>query len=91
MIITFIIAIILLIIGTIALFTISEKSSSKLSTIAILFIIFLATGGILLHESNIHKYPQAIDVYRNNTELVITESVKNGIVTDCDTTVIFKK
>lgn len=87
----FIIAIILLVIGTIALLTISMKSSSKLSPIAILFIIFLGIGGILLHESNIRKYPQAIDVYRNNTELVITESVKNGIVTDCDTTVIFKK
>ena len=87
----FIIAIILIVIGTIALLTISEKSSSKLSPIAILFILCLNIGGILLHESNIHKRPQAIDVYRNNTELVITKSVKNGVVTDCDTTVIFKK
>lgn len=91
MIIMFIIAIILLIIGTSALLIISEESSSKLSPVALLFTLCLSIGGILLHASNIHKYPQAIDVYRNNTELVITESVKNGVVTDCDTTVIFKK
>lgn len=91
MIIMFIIAIILLITGTFALLIISEESSSKLSPIAILFILCLSIGGILLHESNIHKRPQAIDVYRNNTELIITESVKNGVVVDCDTTVIFKK
>ena len=87
----FIIAIILIIIGTFTLLIISEESSSRLSPAALLFIIFLTIGGILLHESTINRYPKAIDVYRNNTELIINKSIKNGVVVDYDTTVIFKK
>lgn len=86
----FFIAFILLIIGFVTIFIIANKSSSKLSHCFLLWILFLIIGGILISETAHSESPEAIDVYRGKTNLVITETVKNGIVTKCDTIVEFK-
>ena len=86
-----VITVILLIVGFIAIFMIANKSTSRLRSFAILWALFLSIGGVVLNDLLNYKYPQAIDVYRNNTELVVTTTVKNDTIIECDTTVIFKK
>ena len=37
------------------------------------------------------KTPDAIDVYRNNTELKIQHVIENGDTISCDTTIVWKE
>ena len=81
---------ILLFIGSAMVWTISEKSTSKLRHCSMIIVLLLGISGIFLSEAYYSKRPRAIDVYRNKTELVITETLKNGIIIKQDSIVEFK-
>ena len=83
-----VITFILLIAGFIAIFMIANKSTSKLRHFALLWALFLSIGGVVLNDLLNYKYQQAIDVYRNNTELVVTTTVKNDTIIYCSTSVV---
>ena len=57
--------------------------------------VFLSVIGVLLmicSPVNLGEgKPQAIDVYRNNTELKVTYKICNGDTLSCDSTVVFKQ
>jgi hypothetical protein len=44
-----------------------------------------------LYSLDHHYSPQAIDVYRNKTELKIRNTIENDKIVDSDTIVVFKK
>lgn len=44
-----------------------------------------------LYSLDHHYKPQAIDVYRNKTELKIRNTIENDKIVDSDTIVVFKK
>lgn len=52
----------------------------------IMFFVMLG-----LYSLDHHYKPQAIDVYRNKTELKIRNTIENDKIVDSDTIVVFKK
>lgn len=60
-----------------------EAYFSRWASVMAVWVLGLALGALLMHDTN---EPKAIDVYRGNTELIITSV--NGIPTD--TTVVYK-
>ena len=85
--IVFIIGLIFLVISIICLVIISDKSESKLSKIAFIFIIMLAVGAVLI---TIDDSPKPIDVYRNKTTLQITYKIQGLDTLSKDTLVVWK-
>lgn len=59
--------------------------------ITLIFIILLSVclGIVIKTNSNTDK-PDAIDVYRGNTQLEITETVRDSVVVSRDTVVVFR-
>ena len=53
--------------------------------------ITLILGIFVIVDSYSGPNPKAIDVYRGNTELQITQKVVNNVVVSQDTTVVWKK
>lgn len=53
--------------------------------------VWLTVSILILLSSLEENYPQAIDVYRNNTELKVTYEICNGDTLSCDSTVVFKQ
>lgn len=53
--------------------------------------IWLTVSVLIILASLEENYPQAIDVYRNNTELKVTYEICNGDTLSCDSTVVFKQ
>lgn len=68
-----------------------NNSTCKSERIIGMFLIFLA--GILTSFLLIIIFPEpsAIDVYRNKTTLEITETVRDSVVIDRDSVVVWKK
>ena len=53
-----------------------------------LTVILVSLG--VIHSKLTPKEPEAIDVYRNNTELKIQHVIENNDTIQSDTTVVFK-
>lgn len=83
--------IILLIIIIILIIIACTVKSKDAALFFIVIIVFLSIcfGAAITDYGNINN-PKAIDVYRGNTTLEITEIVKDSIVISKDTVVIFK-
>lgn len=64
-----------------------NSSISKIVFIFILEILIIACSLFLGSKIDI----PAIEVYRNNTKLEVTEKVVNGIVVERDSIVLYKK
>lgn len=60
-------------------------------TLSVVFVAFISVclGGVIETYQHIDE-PKAIDVYRGNTTLEITEVVKDSVVVSRDTVVVFK-
>lgn len=60
------------------------------TTSAVLVALFsVCLGGAIETYQHLDE-PKAIDVYRGNTELEITETVRDSVVVSRDTVVVFK-
>lgn len=55
--------------------------------IGIIFTIFIGAGCLNWVLKNT---PDAIDVYRGKTDVVVTYSIKNNDTISCDSTIVFK-
>jgi hypothetical protein len=86
----FIIGIILLALSVIGIAMIDSKSTSKLSECSFLCIAGIVLGTIMI-SSSINRDPQAIDVYRNKTELQIHYQIQGFDTLSKDTIVVWKK
>lgn len=53
--------------------------------------VWLTVSILIILSSLEDNYPQAIDVYRNDTELKVTYEICKGDTLSCDSTVVFKK
>lgn len=87
----FIIGIIIMALSVIGIAMIDSKSTSKLAECGFLCIAGLVLGTIMIFSSLINRDPQAIDVYRNKTELQIYYQIQGLDTLSKDTTVVWKK
>lgn len=55
--------------------------------IGVIFTIFIGAGCLVWV---LEDTPDAIDVHRGRTDMVVTYSVKNNDTISCDTTIVFK-
>ena len=78
----------IILLGIVIIVCILDVIFSDKNTSGICFVVFLLTfiGTIILVDSRIRSYPQAIDVYKGKTTLQIT--YKDSI--PVDTVVVFK-
>lgn len=55
--------------------------------IGVIFTIFIGAGCLVWV---LEDTPDAIDVHRGRTDMIVTYSVKNNDTISCDTTIVFK-
>jgi hypothetical protein len=87
----FIVGIIFMALSIIGILMIDSKSTSKLSECGFLCIAGLVLGTVMIFSSLINRDPQAIDVYRNKTELQIHYQIQGLDTLSKDTIVVWKK